>query len=151
MYSTLESVLKKIDRRTLIQLLNDEVRSDEEINLNDNQDPVVLRFNEAAGEAGALIDPYLRGRYTLPFSEVPIVITSISDELTKYNCYKRRGAFPESIENIYKANIRLLERIEAGKMDIGVPGEQQNLTNEIKTNKSARDRIFNDDDVWDKY
>jgi phage gp36-like protein len=151
MYSTIESVIKKIDRRTLIQLLNDEVRSDEEINLNDAQDPIVLRFNEAAGEAGAIINSYLRGRYSLPFSVVPLIIISISDELTKYNCYKRRGDIPESIQNIYKANITVLERIEAGKMDIGIPGEQQNLISEIKTNKSSHHRIFNDDDVWDKY
>ena len=151
MYSTLDTVSKKIDQRVLIQLLNDEIRADEEIDLEDSDDLVIARFAQAASEAQAEIDPYLRGRYTLPFTSVPTIIIAISDELTKYNCYKRRGEVPESINDIYKANIKMLEKIEAGKMDLGVTGEEQNLSNEIKTNKTSSDRMFNDDDVWDKY
>ena len=150
-YSTFISVTKKIEQRILVQLLNDEGRSDEEINLQDMSDLVVQRFNQAADEAQAEIDTYLRGRYSLPFASVPTIIIAISDELTKYNCYKRRGEIPESMDTVYKANIKMLEKIEAGKMDLGISGEEQNLTSEIKTNKTSRDRVFNDDDVWDKY
>lgn len=150
MYSTIETVSNKINQTTLIQLLNDEVRPEDEIDLQDSSDPVVVRFNQAASDAQSEIDPYLRGRYTLPFSAVPSLIISISDELTKYYCYKRRGNIPQDIQDEYDRQIKKLEKIQAGKMDLGVANEPQNLSNEIKTNKTSADRIFNKD-MWDKY
>lgn len=150
MYSTTTTVSKKINQRTLIQLLNDEVRPEDEINLNNSADAVVVRFNQAAAEAQAEIDPYLTGRYTLPFATTPTLIIAISDEITIYNCYKRRGEIPEQIQNIYKANVKMLEKISSGMMDLGIADEPQNLSNEITTNKTASDRTFNDN-MWEKY
>jgi phage gp36-like protein len=202
-YSTIASVSKKINQRTLVQLLNDEVRAEESvvtagafvvgmvytittigttnfvtigaasntigveftatgagtgtgtattkiIDLTDAADLVVVRFTQAAAEAQAEVDPYLIGRYTLPFASTPTLITAISDEITIYNCYKRRGDIPENILNIYKANVKMLEKISSGMMDLGIADEPQNLSNEIKTNKDSDDRIFNDD-LWGKY
>ena len=138
--------------RTLIQLLNDEVRPDDEIDLQDSADPVVVRFNEAAEESQGEIDPYLRGRYTLPLSTVPKIITTISDSFTIFHIYERRNRenMPESILSTRKEGFKLLEQIQKGMLDIGVTGEPQNLSNEIKTNKTESDRTFNQD-MWDKY
>lgn len=149
-YSTIDTVKKKIDLRILLQLLNDDVRPEEEINLNDEADPVVINFNQCADDAQVEIDPYLRGRYKLPLSPVPGLIVSISDEITKYNIYKRRGNIPEEIMNIKKANDKMLEKIADGKMDIGVSNEPQSLKNEITTNKTAADKYFNKD-LWNKF
>lgn len=150
MYSTITTVSKKINQRTLIQLLNDEVREESDIVLNDPADVVVVRFNQAAADAKAEIDPYLIGRYTLPFAATPTLITAISDEVTIYNCYKRRGDIPENIKDIYKNNVKMLEKISSGMMDLGIADEPQNLSNEITTNKTASDRVFNPD-MWSKY
>lgn len=142
-YSTITSVTKKINERTLIQLLNDEVRPEDEVDLTDAADVVVVRFNQAAADAQAEIDPYLIGRYTLPFASVPAMVVLISDAITKHNIYKRRGDVPESDENEYKQNVKMLEKISSGLIDLGVVDEPQNLSNEITTNKTASDRIFN--------
>jgi len=152
MYSTIDTVTKKINKTTLIQLLNDEVRPEEEVNLADAADVVVLRFNEAAEEAQGEIDPYLRGRYTLPLSTVPKIITSISDSFTIYHIYERRNRenMPDSILSIRKEGFKLLTDIQKGILDIGVEGEPQNLSNEITVNKDDTDRIFNQD-MWDLY
>ena len=152
MYSTIDTVLKKINQTTLIQLLNDEVRPEEEVDLSEPTDVVVLRFNEASEESQGEIDPYLRGRYTLPLATVPKIITSISDSFTIYHCYERRNRenMPDSILSIRKEGLKLLEQIQKGIQDIGVSGEPQNLSNEITINKTDDDRIFNQD-VWDKY
>jgi len=149
-YSTLDSVTKKIDQVVLIQLLNDEVRDSSVINLSDPNDLVVQRFEEAASSAQAEIDPYLRGRYTLPLSPVPEIIIDISDDITIYNCHKRRGDIPEDRTENYKMAVKKLDKIGTGKMDIGVANEPQQISNEIKTNKTASDREFNDD-MWSKY
>ena len=152
MYSTIDTVTKKINRTTLIQLLNDEVRPDDEVDLTDAADPVVIRFNEAADEAQGEIDPYLRGRYTLPLAVVPKIITSISDSFTFHHVYERRNRenMPDSILSIRKEGFKLLTDIQKGILDIGVANEPQNLSNEITVNKTDCDREFNKD-VLDKY
>lgn len=152
MYSTIDTVTKKINQTTLIQLLNDEVRPEEEINLTDVNDVVVIRFNEAASDAQSEIDSYLRGRYTLPFAVVPKIIASIADSFSIYHCYVRRNRenMPESILTIRKEMFKLLEQIQKGILDIGVSGEPQNISNEITVNKTANDRIFNNE-LWNKY
>jgi phage gp36-like protein len=147
MYSTIDTVTKKINKTTLIQLLNDEVRPEEEVDLTDVLDVVVIRFNEAAEEAQGEIDPYLRGRYTLPLATVPKIIISVSDSFTIYHCYERRNRenMPDSILSIRKEGLKLLEQIQKGILDLGVSGEPQNLSNEITVNKTDDDRIFNKD------
>lgn len=149
-YSTLATVKKKIDERTLIQLLNDEVRPEEDIDLNDTADLVVVRFQDAADAAQAEIDPYLVGRYTLPFSSTPRRVIDISDELTIYNIYKRRPPLSDDQKDIYKAAVKSLIEISKGNADLGIAAEPQNLSNEITTNKTASDKVFNND-MWNKF
>ncbi len=151
MYSTVDTVTKKINQTTLIQLLNDEGRAEADIDLTDSADAATIRFNQAATDAQTIIDPYLRGRYTLPFTTAPDIIVSLSDDMTIYNLYKRRGDIPDNIQFIKKANDKMLENIMNGKIDIGISTEPQSLKNEINVNKTSSDKIFNDDDVWDKY
>jgi len=120
------------------------------IDLEDPADLVVVRFNDAASSAQEEIDPYLRGRYTLPFASTPERVIDLSDDITIYNCYKRRNQVTEEVRHSYKDAVAALKDISAGKADLGVAAEPQNLSNEIKTNKTAADRIF-DKDTLDKY
>ncbi len=152
MYSTIDSVSKRINQQTLIQLLNDEVRNDNEIDLTDSSDNIVVRFNEAADVAQQEIDANLRGRYTLPLTSVPGIIANLSDSFTIYHCYERRSMenMPDSILSIRKEGLKLLSDINKGLIDIGISTEPQSISNEIKTNKTSSDRMFNSD-LWDKY
>jgi phage gp36-like protein len=149
-YSTLVTIKKKIDERTLIQLLNDEVRAEEDIDLNDTADLVVVRFQDAADAAQAEVDPYLIGRYTLPFASTPRRVIDISDDITKFNIYKRRGEVPEDVRKDKEAAVKSLIEISKGNADLGIAAEPQNLSNEITTNKTASDKVFNTD-MWNKF
>ena len=149
-YSTLETVKKKIDERSLIQLLNDEVRDEEDIDLNDTADLVVVRFQDAANAAQAEVDPYLIGRYTIPFASTPRRVIDISDDIAIFNIYKRRGVVPEDVRKNYDAAVKSLVKISEGKADLGIASEPQNLSNEITTNKTAADKVFNSD-MWKKF
>jgi len=149
-YSTLETVKKKIDERSLIQLLNDEVRDEGDIDLNDTADLVVVRFQDAANAAQAEVDPYLIGRYTIPFASTPRRVIDISDDITIFNIYKRRGSIPEDVRKDKEAAVKSLVLISEGKADLGIASEPQNLSNEITTNKTAADKIFNSD-MWNKF
>jgi phage gp36-like protein len=152
MYSTLNGISNKIDKRILIQLLNDEVRPDSNIDLTEETDLIIVRFNQAASDAQEEIDPYLRGRYKFPFDSVPKIVVNLSDDITIYNIYKRRNRdnMPDSILSIKKEVTKQLEQIQKGMLDIGIASEPQKISNEIRTNKTSGDKLFSKH-LWDKY
>ena len=151
-YSTIDSVSQKINQITLIQLLNDEIRGNDEIDLTDPYDPVVVRFGQAADEAQQEIDPSLRFRFTLPFDTVPGIITNLSDNFTIYHVYLRRNRenMPSSIMAIRQEGLATLDSISRGLVDLGIVLEPQTISNEIRTNKTPKDRIF-DNGLWRKF
>lgn len=153
-YSTIDSVKKKIDEKFLIQLLNDENRPADEIDLTSDADLCVVRFNQAASEATDEINPFLRSRYTLPLSTTPAEITAISDDITIHNVYKRRSRenMPESITDIYKNCLKKLQQYQNGTLLLDVERLTDSVGSDstIKVNKTSTDRIFNSD-MWNKY
>ena len=146
MYSTIDSVTKKIDSKLLIQLLDDENRQDQ-VDLTDPEDACVINFNNAATAAQEEIDPYLRQRYSLPLAIVPTRIKDLSDDITIYNCYKRRDAsgIPDSIISIRKDAIATLTKIQKRELDLGIESEAEEPAATFKVNKTAADKIFNND------
>lgn len=151
-YSTITSVKRNIDPATLIQLLNDEGRDEAQINLDDPSDAIIILFNEKAAAAQAEIDPYLRGRYTLPLASVPQRIIDVSDDLTIYNCYKHRSGdnIPDSRIKIRNDAIKFLQEIQQRKQDLGLAEEKESSSSIFHVNKSASDKIF-DNDLMSKY
>ncbi len=151
-YSTIDSVSQKINQTTLIQLLNDEIRADDEIDLTDPNDPIVVRFAQAADEAQQEIDPSLRFRYSLPFATVPGIITNLSDNFTIYHIYLRRNRekMPDSIMSVRKEGLATLDSISKGLIDLGIVLEPQTISNELRTNKTEKDRIFSKE-IWKKF
>jgi phage gp36-like protein len=154
-YSTINSVSKKVDQSFFLQFLNDENRHEEEIDLEDETDALVNRFNQIANEVADEIDNFLRGRYKLPLTQTSTTIQSLSDDRTIYNVKKRRlrENMPESEQKIFDATTKTLQLIEAGKIALAIEPLTEgstNLSGEINTNKSESDRIFNSD-MWSRY
>lgn len=154
-YSTINSVSKKVDQSFFLQFLNDENRHEEEIDLEDETDALVNRFNQIANEVADEIDNFLRGRYKLPLTQTSTTIQSLSDDRTIYNVKKRRlrENMPESEQKIFDATTKTLQLIEAGKIALAIEPLTEgstNLSGEIHTNKSESDRIFNSD-MWSRY
>jgi phage gp36-like protein len=154
-YSTINSVSKKVDQSFFLQFLNDENRHEEEIDLEDETDALVNRFNQIANEVADEIDNFLRGRYKLPLTQTSTTIQSLSDDRTIYNVKKRRlrENMPESEQKIFDTTTKTLQLIEAGKIALAIEPLTEGSTNisgEIHTNKSESDRIFNPD-TWSRY
>lgn len=154
-YSTINSVSKKVDQAFFIQFLNDENKHEEEIDLKDDADAIVVRFNQIAAEVADDIDNYLRGRYKLPVTQVSTTIQSISDDRVIYNVKKRRlrEDMPESEQKIFDATTKTLQLIEAGKITLAIEPLTEgaaSISGEIHTNKTENDRVFNSD-LWSKY
>lgn len=135
----------KIDQRTLLALLNDESRPVDNIDLTDENDIIVIRFNQAASNAKEIIDTYL-GNYQLPFTTIPQRIADISDDITLYNIYKRRSPenIPDSISSIYKDCLTTLLNIQKGLLNIPAPAKTT-VTDQGIFRTSKPERIFNPD------
>jgi len=150
MYSTIESLKKKIDVRLLIQYVNDENVLEEEVDLESEADARVIRIKQVSSEVKDEIDNYLRGRYTLPLASVPSTIQTISDDRVIYNLKKRRhrDEMSESEQKIYNDSTKQLQSIQRGEilLDLEKVSATDNSGNgQIYTNKTASDKMFNDD------
>jgi len=153
MYSTITDILKDLDKSILIQLIDDENRGSDLIDLDDENDVATARAIEQINAADDEIDTYLRSRYELPIIvAIPRRLVQISKDISIYNLYKRRHKtdMPEDIVAFYKDRIKELQSVQKGTIDLGVPEAPQNMADEMKTNKTADDKVFTDD-VLDKY
>jgi len=108
-YSTNDELLKDISEEVLIQLTDD----------IDAREVNWITVGEKRADADALIDSYCANRYALPFNPVPRIIAKLSKEITVYNLYNRRLGAPEHLQTQHKANIKLLEAISSGGVQLG--------------------------------
>lgn len=139
MYCTLDDIEKHTSTQTLIQLTSDD---GQEI-----VDKTVVE--EALLYSSALIDGYLRGRYSLPLDICFPLLRVLAVDLSVYRLYSRRmrNEMPEVIETAYKNAIATLRDIQKGVISL----QSENDTfesagfnaEEYKSNKSIIDKLFN--------
>ncbi|MDO5306883.1 MAG: DUF1320 domain-containing protein [bacterium] len=139
MYCTLDDIEKHTSTPTLIQLTSDD---GQEI-----VDKTVVE--EALLYSSALIDGYLRGRYSLPLDICFPLLRVLAVDLSVYRLYSRRmrNEMPEVIETAYKNAIATLRDIQKGVISL----QSENDTfesagfnaEEYKSNKSIIDKLFN--------
>lgn len=145
-YSTVDTLKKKISETELIQLTDDERLG--AIN--------VERVNATAIEVADIIDGHLRGRYVLPLDPVPMLIQSVSDEMSIYHLHlrKKRLTITQQMIDSYNAQLKLLGKIQKGEISLGGATESQAPEGPgeggYKTNKASSDRKFSKD-VLDGY
>ena len=139
MYCTLDDIEKHTSTPTLIQLTSDD---GQEI-----VDKTVVE--EALLYSSALIDGYLRGRYSLPLDICFPLLRVLAVDLSVYRLYSRRmqNEMPEVIDSAYKNAIATLRDIQKGVISL----QSENDTfesagfnvDEYRTNKSIIDKLFN--------
>ena len=110
MYCTLDDIEKHTSTPTLIQLTSDD---GQEI-----VDKTVVE--EALLYSSALIDGYLRGRYSLPLDICFPLLRVLAVDLSVYRLYSRRmrNEMPEVIETAYKNAIATLRDIQKGVISL---------------------------------
>lgn len=151
-YSSIQSLKDAIGEADLINYVNDESRFEDEIDLDDENDVCVTRINDILKKVNDEINSYIDNRYDLPFSLIPDRLRAISDDMCVYYLVKRRNRndMPEDVVADYRMRIKDLEKIAKGVIDLGITDQQNDMSSEIKTNKTAADRIFNND-TWKKF
>jgi len=137
-YCTIDDIEKQTSTPTLIQLSSDDGL--EEVNRE-----VAL---EAILYSSALIDGYLRGRYSLPLdTHFPLLrIIAVDLSIHRLYCRRMRDEMPEVIENNYKNAISALRDIQKGVITLQSENDTLETSGfnaqEYRTNKDILDRLF---------
>jgi len=116
-YSTQAQIESAITATKVLELVDDESTGAQTATS-------IARITEAIRTADGEIDGYIQARYDVPVdAPVGSMTNVISISLTNYNLHRRRfGSFgmPESISEEYAMRIKQLEKINQGKLDLGV-------------------------------
>lgn len=110
-YASLQDLIDRYGERLLLQVAD---RADPPAGVIDT---VVV--DRALGDADAVIDGYLAGRYVLPLSAVPPLLVPIAQSIAIYKLHTYQPE--EKIRDEYRDAIADLVRISSGV--IGVPVE----------------------------
>ncbi|HIF5574520.1 gp436 family protein [Pasteurella multocida] len=125
MYIAAKDLTEVLSERSLIELSNDHSRATE-------YNPLVL--DKACQYATETVDGYLRSRYLLPLKTVPTIVRNICLQLARFWLYSRRPegkGFPENVKETYAQALKDLERIQNGKLHIGLAELNENGTNAL--------------------
>lgn len=142
-YSATADILKVMSEPELVQLSNDDAAATTADETN---------VAQAITDADEIIDGFVRGRYGVPLSPVPGLIKKLSVDIAVYHLWmrRRRAEMPEGIEKSYQNAVKLLEKIQQGKVllsasELESGAETADGSGDIRVNKTADDRLFNKD------
>lgn len=88
------------------------------------------------------IDAYLGEQYTLPLASVLPIVTKLAVDLAIRNLYLLGpGGVPDSRDKQAANAVRMLEKIAAGKLSLGV-GDPQTENSDNKVSITSATRVF---------
>ncbi len=105
-------------------------------------DTVVIA--RAVADADAEIDSYCGGRYSVPFSPVPVMIRKISVDLAIYNLSARRTylKMPEDRQKRYENAVKFLRDVSKGLISLGAGAPDTTASDSPEVTVVRADRIF---------
>lgn len=137
-YCTVDEVRSMIKDDALNTLLGDTYIEDPA----EREAKIVPIIQEAIADAQGEIDGYLCKRYPVPLTKAVKVINKLAKDIAIYNLFSRIG-IDESNEqknylNRYRAAVKFLEGVAAGKIDIGISDIKTAANNGFTVNSSPR-------------
>ncbi len=128
MYAKVDDVRSSIQTSAINTIIKNELIKDPA----EQELKVVEIIERAIVDASSEIDGYLNKRYSTPLGNVPNVISKICKDIALYNIFLRigikQGSAEESYYNQYKQDIKYLENVAKGLIDIGVSTVEQSGT-----------------------
>lgn len=98
---------------------------------------------KALEDADAVINGYLKAKYTLPLSPVPLVLTRVAADIARYYLYEDRVT--EIVEKRYQDAVKFLKGVADGSVQLGVDAVNQAPAASGGPQYAAPDRVFNRD------
>lgn len=139
-YVTPDGLLRGISEEHRAQLTDDAGTGE--------ADETVLE--DAIADAEAEADAYVQQVYPLPLPSVPRLLTRIVVDLAVWHLFGRRQLHDDAVEARHKAAVRLLERIAAGEIALGVAAPPAKAAGAVYADKTDEDRLF-PKHVMDRY
>lgn len=109
MYATREDMVSRFGEL--------EVRQDTDIEGDGQINDAVLTY--ALRAASDEIDGYIAGRYTLPLSVCPPILTGIACDIARYRLTGTERQCSDEIRDRYRDGIRYLEKVAKGDVSLG--------------------------------
>ena len=110
------------------------------------QDAIVdTVLDQAIASAASVIDGHLSGRYTLPLTEVPALLTDVAARLAYAALFIDTA--PEKVTADYQAAMRTLRDIAGGTVRIDVGGTTAPAAPAEGVEVVASDRVFGRDNL----
>lgn len=101
------------------------------------------KVGRALGDARNTIDSYIAGRYVLPLSPIPQILTRIACELARYYLYDDQ--LTDTVKQRYDANIKFLSGVASGDLKLGVDAESG-----VEPTGGAGAELVTSGRVWDR-
>lgn len=100
--------------------------------------------DEKITDAEAVVDGYLRSRFTVPITPVPTLIRKITKDIVVYYLYhKNYEEIPDGRKDQYANAISILKGIQGGTIHLeSTPSIEAPLPTMVQANKSVDDRFF---------
>lgn len=112
MYATLERMIARFGEPEMIALTDNELPYTGQINAG--------KLTAAMDMANSQVDGYLSTRYAVPVQSAPAFLIGIACDLARYHAGIGAARLTERDEDRYKAAVKSLENISAGKLGIGI-------------------------------
>ncbi len=129
-YCTTNDLLARFDTDELLRLTD-------RANSGSIDEQVV---SAAIDDASNLIDGYLGGRYTLPLSVVPSVLTKICADIARFNMYDH--SVPETVEKNNKAAMDFLKSVGKGEVRLGLSNTNEAPASDDQIQMQSESGVF---------
>ena len=107
------------------------------------------RIDEAIGAAQGEVDGYLAERYPVPLDPVPPLVKAACADIAIYHLYSRtQDEIPETRKDRYAAAVRLLEKLAAGTVSLGLASPPAQTGGGMVV--ASGERLFPDEEL-DRY
>ena len=100
-------------------------------------------LDQAITDADQQIDRKLRGRYAVPIQPVPVELTPIACDITRYLLYRHKP--PEEVRDRFEAALRELRDYATGVNVLDVAGTNASTSGSAGISVQAPAPVFTDD------
>jgi phage gp36-like protein len=134
MYCTVNDLVSRFDLDELIQLTDSSGTGIIDADV----------VNAAILDASATIDGYIGGRYPLPLTAVPTVLTRICANVARYNLYD--NSVTEVVQNNYTDALKFLMSVAKGDIRLGLSVDAQQPESDSLIVMESGGSVFNRND-----
>ena len=135
-YATAQDVINRYPNRDLVQLTN--------------EDPAATTINvtpitQALSDASAEIDGYIEGRFSLPLTDPPAVLTRLATDIAMYRMQTLRPLHDlEDARKRYEDAVAMLGKVASGELTLGLAadGQEPPIAGAVET-VNGPNRVFN--------